>query len=253
MKISIIGAGNVGWHLANRLFEKGHDIDTVYSRNIKNAIALAARVRTKAIDKLEEIKTDSDLYIFAISDNALAEVAEQLPELKNNLVVHTSGATPSSVFKDHFSRYGVFYPLQTFTKEKKVDFDALPLCLYCNNNADFITIKHIGKSICHNIYEVDDKQRSLLHVAAVFVNNFTNYLYTIGEDILQNEKIDFNILKPLILETAQKIQAHPPAQMQTGPAIRRDSKTIQQHLELLEDNPKYKEIYQMMTQQILAL
>ena len=249
MKITIIGSGNVGTHLTKRLFEKGHTIVQVFSRNIENAKKLAQQVEAKPICDLNELSPQVEFIIIAVKDDAIEEVAKTI-QLKNILITHTSGATPSTVFKKYKKRFGSFYPLQTFSKNKPADFEQLPICIDANNETDLNVLESLAQSICPNVYRINDKERAILHVCAVMVNNFTNHLFAMADDILKKENLTLDILKPLILETVKKIEKHPPKQMQTGPAIRNDQKTIDKHLEFLDKYPNYQLIYKLLSDSI---
>ena len=247
--ISIIGSGNLGYHLAQRFQERGLIIDQVFSRKEENARQLAEIINTRYCTQLSEIQSLSDLYILAVSDGAIQEVAKQisliLPE--NSLVVHTSGATPSSVFRGHFDNRGIFYPLQSFSKEKVVDFEKIPICVHAHYPNSLQQLKTLAQRISPKVYEIDDEQRAYLHVAAVFANNFSNYLFHVAHELCQQHQVPFDLLRPLILETAQKVQDHPPIQMQTGPAIRSDEATMNRHLELLKKHPSWMLLYQSLS------
>jgi predicted short-subunit dehydrogenase-like oxidoreductase (DUF2520 family) len=249
MKITIIGSGNVGTHLAKRLFAKGHSIVQVFSRNIENAVELAQQVNADAICDLNELTENTELIIISIKDDAIEEVLKAI-SFKNILITHTSGATPSTVFSEHANRFGIFYPLQTFSKAKPADFEKLPICIDANNEADLNILETLAQSICPNVYHINDKERAILHVCAVMVNNFTNHLFAMADDILQQENLSLDILKPLILETVKKIENHAPKQMQTGPAIRNDEKTIEKHVVFLEKYPNYQLIYKLLSDSI---
>jgi len=251
--ITLIGSGNVATHLAIALYKNGFVIQNIFSRKYHRAKSLAEKVNAEPTTSYKNIKGDSDIYIIAVRDDAIESV---VLELKNNLpsssfVVHTSGVKSSKVIAEHFSRFGICYPLQSFSKEKEIDFANAPFCLFANQKKDLKFLCTMIKKIGAPTYEVNDRERAKLHVAAVFANNFTNLMYTIAYDIAERENIDFNILKPLILETAQKVQQHRPEEMQTGPAIRKDSATIQKHATILQKYPRYKEIYNILTQELL--
>lgn len=247
--ITLIGAGNIGFHLGKHLFKKGFRIHQVFSRDWQKAHNLASNVQAEAIQDLKFITPEADLYILAVHDDAIAEVAAQL-EIKDKLVVHTSGATPSTVLEPYFERYGIFYPLQTFSITKSVDFQRIPICIYAKKAADLDKLEEVARLISPSVHHIDDEQRKILHVAAVFVNNFANYIFHVGYDIVEKADISFDLLRPLIKETAAKIQANAPATMQTGPAIRNDQATIDQHLQYLELYPDYKLLYEIFTQNI---
>jgi predicted short-subunit dehydrogenase-like oxidoreductase (DUF2520 family) len=190
---------------------------------------------------------EADLYILAVSDDAITSVSSQLP-FENKLVVHTSGSAPMTSL-DNKNRKGVFYPLQTFTKGKAVDFKTIPFCLETQFENDYTLLEKVAKSISNNVFAIDSHQRKALHVAAVFVNNFTNHLYQLGNDICQENNVSFDILKPLILETANKILTLSPEAAQTGPAKRNDISTIAAHESFLT-NENQSIIYKILTQSI---
>lgn len=251
-KIVLIGAGNVGFHLGSVLAEKGHHIVQVFSRTKKKANRLAKMISSKAVNKLDQIIPYADWYILAVSDQAIVDVASKLhPKIqKQALVVHTSGATPGKVLQPYFPHYGNFYPLQTFSIAKPADFHSIPICIYANRQPSRNKLTQVAKELSSKVYTIDDQQRAILHVAAVFVNNFTNHIFHVGESILEKENIPFDLLKPLIQETVAKIQEHSAQSMQTGPAIRGDENTIQQHLEYLNKHPAFKTLYMLLTQSI---
>lgn len=247
--ITIIGSGNVGFHLAQVLFQADYIIPQIFSRNLDKATVLAQKVSAQPIDNLSQLNTISDLYILAIPDQSIEVVAKTLHTLlpPSAFVVHTSGATSSEVFAPFFQRYGVFYPLQSFSITKAVDFSTLSICVHAQQAADLAALTSLGQDLSKNCYPIDDAQRATLHVAAVFANNFSNYLFHIAAQLLKESAIDFALLQPLIQETARKIAQHPPATMQTGPAIRGDQNTIQQHLSQLEDHQDWQAIYTLLS------
>ncbi|MEZ7499435.1 DUF2520 domain-containing protein [Flavobacterium sp. Arc3] len=249
VKVIIIGSGNVAQHLIAAFQNSkntGDEIELVqvFSRKANTlANVLDASLITTDIANLLE----ADLYIIAVSDDAIGAVAAQLA-FKNRLVVHTSGSVGLDVINDN-NRRGVFYPLQTFTKNKAVDFKAIPICLESENSTDFRLLEKVAKVISNKVFAINSEQRKALHVAAVFVNNFTNHLYTIGNEICLENQVPFDILKPLILETAQKIMTISPKDAQTGPAKRNDLKTIEAHQLFLSDENQTT-IYKIITQSI---
>jgi predicted short-subunit dehydrogenase-like oxidoreductase (DUF2520 family) len=249
IKVSIIGAGNVATHLGQRFFDCKISLVNVFSRDYLKAQQLAKRVEAIPVNQLSDLSDEADIFIIAVKDDAIRLVAEQIL-FQNKLVVHTSGATPSTVFEKAFERYGIFYPLQTFSVGQPVNFETLPICVDANSVEDLKLLEDLGKLICPNIYKIDDKERAILHVCAVMVNNFTNHLYSIANDVLDRENISMNILKPLIQETVNKIQSNSPKEMQTGPAARKDSQTIKEHLDFLEKYPNYQMMYRMMSESI---
>nr|WP_199001532.1 Rossmann-like and DUF2520 domain-containing protein [Flavobacterium sp. ASV13] len=245
IRITLIGSGNVAQHLI-KAFAKSElvEIVQVYARKKETLASLVDF--DKIINDFEDLK-EADIYIIAVSDKAISEVAKKLP-FQNRVVVHTSGAASLDVL-DSKNRKGVFYPLQTFSKNKEIDFSTIPMCLEAENTFDFRVLESLAKSISNAVYPINSNQRKALHVAAVFVNNFTNHLYQIGQEICQEHQVPFDVLKPLIQETSEKIKTLNPVDAQTGPAKRHDTTTIEAHLDYLT-NENQKNIYKILTQSI---
>ncbi len=247
--VVMIGAGNVATHLGQQLYKQGISVAQVFSRNLDKATRLAQQIEAEPINDLRRVQLGADIYLIAVHDSAIAEVAAQLPK-QPLFVVHTSGATPATVFAAHYQRYGVFYPLQTFSANQPVDFHQIPICIYATDESDLALLQTLAQRLSQQVHTIDDHQRAILHVAAVFVNNFTNYLFHIGYDILQQEELPFDLLRPLIQETAQKVQQQAPVAMQTGPAIRHDDLTIVRHMDYLQRFPTYQMLYKIITKSI---
>ncbi|MDD7887902.1 Rossmann-like and DUF2520 domain-containing protein [Flavivirga sp. 57AJ16] len=245
ISVVILGSGNVATHLF-KAFNQADDIviNQWYSRRITPILSYKKDV--EIIDDLSLIK-DADVYILAVSDDAIPELSSQLP-FENKLVLHTSGSVGVyDIDKKH--KRGVFYPLQTFSKEAEIDFKNVPICIETIDKKSYPIIKKLALAIGSPTKRVNSDQRKVLHLAAVFVNNFTNQLYRIGHEITESQGAEFDLLKPLILETAKKVQDLSPFKAQTGPAKRNDKKTIRKHLKLLEDQ-HHKDIYQLLTNSI---
>jgi predicted short-subunit dehydrogenase-like oxidoreductase (DUF2520 family) len=246
ISVSIIGSGNVAQHLISA-FEKAGNIELVqiYSRNPKANFPDSKSVAiTSNFNELLPV----DLYIIAVSDDIITSVSEQI-SFTNQLVVHTSGSVAMESLNNS-NRKGVFYPLQTLSKTKEINFKEVPLCIEAESNSDLQLLNEVASAISNNVFEIDSNQRKSLHVAAVFVNNFTNHLFQIGNEICYENGVSFEILKPLILETANKINSLSPKEAQTGPAKRKDTTTINKHLDFLS-NPNHKEIYKILTKSII--
>ncbi len=253
MKVVIIGAGNVGYHLGIKLHQVGVEIVQVFSRKYQKASRLALEVGSKPVSNLADISKEADLYLIAVHDSAIREVATRLATLgvSGKLIAHTSGATSIQVFENAgFSRFGVFYPLQTFSTSRIPDFDKIPFCIDANNPDDLSVLINLASKVSSNVNKINDQQRTLLHVAAVFVNNFPNHLFHIGDKLLEQGGMDMDLLLPLIQETVDKIENNKPNKMQTGPALRKDDSTINQHLKMLEKYPDYQELYRLLTHSI---
>ena len=242
IKVILLGSGNVATHLF-QAFSKANGVEVVqvFSRTISKDFP--ETLQTSDFSKI----TEADVYIICVLDSAISSVSSQLL-FENRLVVHTSGSSDLNLL-DSKNNKGVFYPLQTFTKNKAVDFSEIPICLETETDSDFKLLEKIAKSISKNVYVISSEQRKALHVSAVFVCNFTNHLYTIGNTICKENNIPFEILQPLIKETAEKIQSLSPSEAQTGPAVRNDKKTIEKHIDFLT-NENQKEIYKILTKSI---
>ena len=245
LKAVVIGSGNVAQHLIT-VFGTSANIDLVQAY-ARNASALAHLLpQEKITDSFNAVK-DADIYIISVTDDAIAEVSSLLP-FSDRLVVHTSGSVSLHQI-DAKNRRGVFYPLQTFSKNKAVDFKQIPLCLESEKESDYTILETLAQSISDSVYNINSVQRQSLHVAAVFVSNFANHMYSIGYDICEQNNVPFDVLKPLIKETANKVQVLPPKQAQTGPAKRNDVTTMEKHLAFLKDE-KIKTIYTLLSQSI---
>ena len=228
--VVLIGAGNLGQHLGQALAGAGMNILQVFSRHQERAEQLSKKLGTEATTDLYNIFPGADVYLLAVPDDAIRIVAGKIKSRikRESLVAHCSGATPSTILED-FNRYGVFYPLQTFSVGRAVDFSRIPICVYANTREDTLILQEIGQKISQAVHLINDEQRSTLHVAAVLVNNFSNHLFEIGRDIVESENLPFDLLKPLILATAEKVQKAKPIDMQTGPAQKEDINTIEGH------------------------
>ena len=246
IRLSIIGSGNVAQHLIQAFSNiAAVELVQVFARKPESVSRLISIDKiTSDYNKLQPV----DVTIISVTDDAIAEVSNRIP-FENQLVVHTSGSLSMEALADK-NRKGVFYPLQTFSKSKEVDFKLIPICLEAQNDNDFKKLELLAKTISNSVTTIDSEQRKALHVAAVFVSNFTNHLYQIGNEICLENNIPFEILKPLIQETANKILTLSPSEAQTGPAKRNDTQTINTHLNFLSDDNQ-KDIYKILTKSII--
>ncbi|GAB2516620.1 Rossmann-like and DUF2520 domain-containing protein [Spirosoma aerophilum] len=260
MEISFIGAGNLAWHLAPALENAGHHINEVYSRQLQHARQLVSNLYdAHTHSELNFADSPSKLFILAVPDDALERVCSQLVLPENAIVVHTAGARTlgeleqwMEIYSDVPVQTGVFYPLQTFSKEQPfMVFDEIPLCIESFDSATEDILVQLGQAISDIVYIITSEERRTLHVAAVFACNFTNHLLTLAHDLTAHDDLDFDLLKPIIAETFRKGLAVPdPAAVQTGPARRGDLTTIDTHLTYLQDQPRLAEIYQLLTTSI---
>lgn len=253
-KIVFIGSGNLATNLAKAFFDRQIKISQIYSRTEESARLLAEAVGADYTTSLAQVITDADLYIVALKDDVVAELMPQIIAGKERaLMVHTSGSLPLSIWPDSVKRNGVFYPLQTFSKQRKVDFSSIPVFIECNNPDDNRLLKELAACITNQVCELSSEKRRQLHLAAVFACNFTNHMYALAEKILKQYNIPFDYILPLIEETEKKVHYLSPHEAQTGPAVRYDEKVINKHLELLSDEPDMQEIYQLLSKSIHRL
>jgi predicted short-subunit dehydrogenase-like oxidoreductase (DUF2520 family) len=246
-KIVLIGAGNLATQLGKALRKNGLHVAQVYSRTEASAKALAHVLEcpyTTSFDELEPC----DLCLVSVKDDALETVLRQIQ--LETIVVHTAGSIPMELLSAYFKNFGVFYPLQTFSKQREVDFLSIPLCLEASSDDVFAELQALGEKLSTSVQSVNSEERKTLHLAAVFTCNFVNHCYQIGDSMLGEKGLSFDMLKPLIRETAQKVMELKPVDAQTGPAVRMDQTIINKHLDLLAGQPERKKIYQLVSESI---
>lgn len=249
MNVVMIGTGNVAHILGRKIVQCGHDVIQVAGRNAANAVALGALLHAPAVSVFADMATDADLYIIAVSDAALTDIESWLPANKNGIVVHTAGAVSKRVLKKTARRYGVLYPLQSLRSNSMV-IPEIPFLIDADSADTLQIIRQFASSLSGRVLYADDETRLKLHAAAVIINNFTNYLYTLTQDFCTGEALDFSFLLPLLHETASRIGQYPARLMQTGPAIRNDQDTMAKHLYVLEPYPELLKIYQTLSDSI---
>lgn len=249
--IVFVGAGNLATNLAKALYRKGFRIVQIFSRTEESARSLALQVEADYTTDLKELTGDAKLYIVSLKDAAFVELLPQIAEGKEHaLLVHTAGSIPMSVWEGHTQRYGVFYPMQTFSKQREVKFDEIPFFIEAKTAEDGALLKAIAATLSDHVYEASSEQRKSLHLAAVFICNFTNHMYALAADLLEKYQLPFNVMLPLIDETARKVHELAPRDAQTGPAVRYDKNVIENHLAMLADLPALQEIYKLMSKSI---
>jgi predicted short-subunit dehydrogenase-like oxidoreductase (DUF2520 family) len=250
MKIVFLGAGNLATNLAHTLFRHGHNIQQVYSRTIQSATELANQVKADPVNSLESVDKQADIYILALKDDVLREIVQFLPDV-SGIFVHTAGSVSMEVFKGAVKNYGVFYPLQTFNKNRIVEFSEIPIFIESNSAESVEILEELASQISNEVHRADSSDRLAIHVAAVFACNFTNFMYTGADEILKKHKLSFHSLEPLIHETIAKLQECPPGEVQTGPAVRKDYQTIQTHLKVLSDSTIWQKLYRFVSDTII--
>jgi predicted short-subunit dehydrogenase-like oxidoreductase (DUF2520 family) len=248
MEIVLIGTGNTATVLGRMLKAAGHHILQVYGRNKDSTNTLAKEIDSESTNKEGEINRKAELYIIAVSDAAIGEVLHKL-QLSKKTLVHTAGAVSKNILQSSSDQYGVLYPLQTLKKEIKT-FPDVPLIIDASDEITFNRLFGLAETISSQVVRAGDEERLRLHLAAVFCNNFVNHLYVLSEKLCKEERLDFNLLVPLIRETASRIKHIVPSQAQTGPAKRNDFQTIEKHLDILNKYPELKQFYHLFTKSI---
>ena len=249
MRIALIGAGNLATQLGIVLVEKGHQVIQVYSRTEKSAKDLGVKLNCPYTSDLADIVSNADLFIIAVTDDAIESILANV-NFGDNLAVHTAGGVSMDIFNPYCRNFGVLYPLQTFSKEKRADFNEIPVCIEANSQGNLEVLKMLAGSISEKVQAMNSENRLQIHLAAVFASNFVNHFYVISEILLNEKHLDFDLLKPLIKEVASKVALHSPETVQTGPAIRNDKSVMNKHLEMLSSHPEWERLYQLISENI---
>ncbi len=248
--IAIIGAGRLGTALTKALYAKGWELSDLFSRRLQKARDLATD-KTKAIDSLKALSGRAGIYLLAVPDDAIEEVAGSLGDMGPGVIVaHCSGSASMDRLRACGSRIGVFYPVQTFSGSGGEDFSRIPLALSAKDPDVLETLEDLAQSLGAPTYRIDDADRVHLHLAAVMANNFSNHFYGLAMDVLKAKGLSEELIRPLILQTAAGVMQGNPHERQTGPAVRGDKHTILYHMELLSEHPRLAELYQRMTHSI---
>lgn len=252
MNIIMIGSGRLATQLALALKDAGHHLLQVCSPTAAHAEALATQVGAEAITTVEELRSDADVYILAVKDSILASLIPVVCKGREDaLFVHTAGSMPKDLFKGYARHYGVFYPMQTFSKERRVDFQQIPIFLEADSETALQQIKTLASSISGSVYELSSDDRRYLHLAAVFACNFVNHFFALSADVLRKVHLPFSVMLPLIDETTRKVHELSPVDAQTGPAVREDHNVMQAQSRLLSDDPLMQKIYELMSESIM--
>lgn len=252
MKITIVGSGNVAWNLAFALDEYGHTIEQIVSPNTEHAKELAKHFGAYYGSHLSQYYADSEVVIVTIKDDAYESWASKIQLEENVVLCHTSGPVPMDVLKDSAAHYGVLYPLQSFNKERLKRFNDIPVLIEGSDSKTEKTLGLLAKDLSNNVRYVNSQERKKYHLAAVFANNFVNGMYLSAAKYLEAEGLDFEVLKPIIFETAIKMKDNHPSQVQTGPAKRKDLKVLEEHKEMIKD-PVLRKLYEDMSAWIMSV
>ena len=249
--IALIGAGNVATHLGKALKQAGYKIIQLFSRTISSASELAEKLQCPYVTDLNLVTSNADIYLVSVKDDALDKVIPQLVKQNPNaLFLHTSGSTSMNVWEGYVKRYGVLYPLQTFSKRFVVDFKTVTFYVEAVDPTDLDIVRQMAYSLSENVYETDSEQRLYVHLAAVFACNFSNHMYAIAYKLLQEKGLSFVPLLPLVDETVRKIHQLNPVGAQTGPARRWDQMIMNKHESLLKTCPAIADIYKKVSESI---
>lgn len=253
MKLALIGAGNLATNIGKALVDAGHDLLQVYSRTAESAERLVALLHSDFTTSLSEVTDEADLYLVAVKDSVLADVAAQVANgHPDRWLVHTAGSMPMETLPTQ--RRGVLYPMQTFSKEKEVDFREIPCFIEASDAEDTERLKALARTLSDKVYEANSEQRKCLHLAAVFCCNFANHCYALSEKLLKEKGgLPFDVMLPLIDETARKVHTLSPQKAQTGPAVRWDTNVMEKQLQLLEGQPELQDIYKALSQSIHSM
>jgi len=249
-KIILIGAGNLAWHIGPALQDAGYTILQVYNRSVEPAKMLAESLGVKWTMDAESMDPQAEILLFCITESAIPEIFCRIESKKKPMMVHTSGSVPMDVFQGIAREYGVLYPLMTFTKGRSLNFHSVPVCIEGNTSGSNAILEKMARGISNRVYKIDSKQRMVLHLAGIVASNFSNHMFHLSSDFLEDKGIDFELLKPLIKETASKALEMDPAAAQTGPASRNDADIIRDHIDLLKDNPELQKLYTFVSDSI---
>lgn len=252
MKVVFIGAGNLATCLSSAMKEKGFDVIQIFSRTERSASELAEKIGCLWTVDYDKIDRNGDVYIISVSDKAIGSVLENIAPLNiDALFCHTAGSIPMEIFTGYGIRqYGVLYPMQTFSRQKNVDFSVIPFFVEASDDKAFEKLRYVASSLSEKVYKADSEARKALHISAVFACNFTNHMYDISAHLLARHGIPFEVMLPLIDETAAKVHTVAPHDAQTGPAVRNDVNVMDNHLKMLENEPELREIYRLISKNI---
>ncbi len=245
----MLGAGNVATHISRHLHARGHHISCIWSRSKIHADRLAGQVEAAGVSELERVPPDADFYLLAIPDRIIPQIASVFKG-HGGIWMHMAGAVPMELLGEFFKDYGVFYPLQTLSTEREISLVDTPMLLEGSDSEVTRLIRSLALSVSGTVIELDSPRRLVIHMAAVFANNFTNHMVNIAGQILEEHEADLSLLSPILRETFAKIEAMGPARAQTGPAVRDDQVTMQKHLGLLKGHPEWEKLYTFISRDI---
>jgi predicted short-subunit dehydrogenase-like oxidoreductase (DUF2520 family) len=249
--LTIIGAGNLAWHLCHAFTDKGFKIDKIINRSAGSAAGLASEIGTKYTTNFGVSNSESDFTILAIDDSFIEHTLDKM-NVSNTIILHTSGSTDMDIFKTRTEKFGVLYPVQSFTKNKRVSFSGIPVCIEASDQSTLDLLLKLASGISNNVQVMSSEKRRILHLAAVIANNFTNHLIARAFDFLEKNEIDKQLILPLLEETFEKIKLFGSGDSQTGPARRNNVEILRKHLEIIKDEQELKNLYNVISKSIIA-
>lgn len=251
--VSVVGSGNLAWHLAPALDNAGYSVREVYSRTPAHARMLAKRLYDAEVKASLDFSTSSSrIFVLAVSEEAIEDIVREIILPEETLLVHTSGSAPlTSLDFAATAATGVLYPLQVFHKSRRIDFSEVPLFIESDSREAEGELKKMGKAISKKVHVIDARGRMALHVAAVIASGFTNHMLRISSDLLKQHRLKFEWLKPLIAEALNKSLAAGPEHTQEGPAKHGNFELLDKHMEFLQDNPDLAKLYRVVSQHII--
>ncbi|MDD2636587.1 MAG: DUF2520 domain-containing protein [Bacteroidales bacterium] len=248
--IVILGSGNVASHFAKALKNAGINVKQIFGRNIRSVSALAKQINCSHTINISDIIQNADIYFFIMNDKANLSICDKIKIKPDSILAHTAGSQSIDIFKNKTPNYGVFYPFQTFTKSVETDFSKVPICLEASNQETYLVLEKIARKLNCKTFKINASERETVHLSGVFASNFMNHCVNIAEDILLENNISSDIIKPLLEQSFFKILNNTAANSQTGPAIRNDNLTIEKHKELIKNNKQYSQVYEVLTNSI---
>jgi predicted short-subunit dehydrogenase-like oxidoreductase (DUF2520 family) len=251
-RITLLGSGNVAHHLCRAFVMNNIPIHQIYSRNKIKGAALAAFSKAVYVESLDDKEFSGDIFIFAVSDSSIQKILDSR-KWDNKLLIHTAGSVPADIFKPYSDHYGVIYPLQTLSSFRDLDYRTMPFCIEAADSMDEKIIKKLVTAITCDVRVVDSDKRKLLHISAVFINNFTNHMFSIAKQLSNEKNIPFDIYQPLIRETVAKMLESDSYESQTGPARRNDKAVMESHINELKSHPDWQKIYTFVSQSIVNM
>lgn len=249
MTYYIIGTGNTAWFLATRLAKAGHICKGIYGRNPKHATQLAAGIKAPVLHNITDVKDDADCCILAITDHAITDVAANF-KFEHTTLIHTAGSLSRMILEPYAAHAGVLWPIYSLVKDNLPLHREVPVTIKGSTDHAETLLQQLAASITDIYYTVSWEQRQWLHLCAVLCNNFTNHLMAVSEQVCKKQQVPFSLLFPIVSQTAERIRNASPKVLQTGPARRGDTVTIEKHLELLAQNPDWQELYKVITTSI---